>query len=398
MENPYILRYDTCNCPTGKLMIEKCYNNDPRYLVINEGDSTKVFSKNTLLIVKKPYIGSSCCEFPVKGIVPPVIYPHLLLIGKYCYADVLDCGYPKFEKTTVELTASGTVVNGKQYSTNDELYDAIFNIVTDCSCSCTDEPDKGGMPSASIQFDANPQSPGYGQPTGFYPLPGGCTPACYWYAILVNDVPVHSAGAFGATTDAFADYSTQINSMTFEAGDKVGVQLYGTCSDTCSNTGGTIPPDALLVDSLCFVITDVSGGEDELRIDITLLAYVILGDKVDTYKVDTLTSNQTGFDGTETFQMYFHLFLPFGTAPGGAFNPDVTVAPWNLIGNNQGYSTGLSVGNQSFYIAQRISYNLDYYYIFWFIDQENNVNHSYSVDGGMTWFPLNGTEFQHLLT
>lgn len=505
MENPAIVRYNSCNCSgTSVVTVQKRYNGDPRYLLVNYYGEEMVFLKTDARLVNKGACQSAdeCCTFPVKGVVPPTVYPHLLLIGKMYYAEqAASCFLPATEMKVLELPAD-TVVSGAAAADINSLYASLQAILQDCNCSCSDE--EMTVPMASIVTDLNPNSPTYGQPINFIELPDGCTPACYYVTVSINNSVAFTGGGFSSPAAAFNSYTIFIGSQTFADGDLISISLYGICTDTCTNTG-ILPPDALLLDQTCFYVVEVvnntpvgsitvdksdvptafvedpgsctntvfyytvsvseanviiaehtggcftdaglafadyqaflntlgviSGAEItvslygectdtctdaggvlpgtvtlldivkyispvapiELRIDISLLTWGIAGN----YNFDMHTADQTGFNGTETFNMFLFVNLPTGTLPGGGgFVADVTNPVWALIGNMQGFSNGLTVGKPSLYGAQRINYPTGPYFIYWFIDQETNVNHSYSVDGGATWQLLNGNITQHLL-
>lgn len=141
MDNPAIKDFDKCNCPADKAMIEKCHDNDPRWVkvYVPYSQSAILFSRKSVIVSTgtgncNDQCGDNSCP-PNKYIVPPTT-PCVVLSGYGIYEDELCSSKCDFKHLTVSVAPDNAEVSGTQYSDTDTLFAAIKDLVADCNCNC----------------------------------------------------------------------------------------------------------------------------------------------------------------------------------------------------------------------------------------------------------------------
>ena len=136
MENPFVTRYDNCTvCETGTTL-EKCYNNDPRWVKVampNAG-SAIIISKTSMRVI--------CAEDACEDACPPVTVRHTVPTQGskvYIHGEGLfegEWGTKTYLKPfSIELDMAAATVAGTTYTIFSEFCDAV-KALTDCGCEC----------------------------------------------------------------------------------------------------------------------------------------------------------------------------------------------------------------------------------------------------------------------
>lgn len=139
MDNPAIKDFDKCNCPADKAMIEKCHDNDPRWVkVCVPSGNTILFHKASVHVTCNAEGCSDCSDAcPPVPIKPNVPQPEKTVILKgYGIKEEQLCTDATMSDKCVTLLPANTSINGMTYTDFDAFCAAITMIVTDCNCKC----------------------------------------------------------------------------------------------------------------------------------------------------------------------------------------------------------------------------------------------------------------------
>lgn len=143
--NDYMKFTHPKDCTPAVVQIERCYNGDPNRirLTVPGVQSAMIFDKIRLrAILKDNDCTDSATPLPVKGVLPPAVYGHVIIAGRMLYEEEAKLPYAgKTRPFTLELQAGSTQINGNSYATAAELYDALQAVIADCDCICNDDED-----------------------------------------------------------------------------------------------------------------------------------------------------------------------------------------------------------------------------------------------------------------
>lgn len=137
MENPAITQLTACNCATDKTQVEKCYNNDPRWVKVTVpyAQSAILFVKGTLRVVcNADACADACPPAPFKPNVPQP--ENKVILKGYGISEEQLCTDAYLSHQCVTLLPANTSVNGMTYPDFDAFCAAITMILTDCNCKC----------------------------------------------------------------------------------------------------------------------------------------------------------------------------------------------------------------------------------------------------------------------
>lgn len=146
------------DCTPAVVQIERCYGNDPNRirLTVPGVQSAMIFDKIRLRAILKD---NDCTDganpLPVKGVLPPAVYGHVIVAGRMLYEEEAKLPYAgKTRPFTLELQAENTQINGSSYATAAELYDALQAVIADCECNCEDDDDDCIAIISSLTFNS----------------------------------------------------------------------------------------------------------------------------------------------------------------------------------------------------------------------------------------------------
>ena len=137
MENPAITQFNACNCPTDKTQVEKCYNNDPRWVKVTVpyAQSAILFAKGTLRVICNTDACEDACPPQIERPTGSPSVPTVVLQGEALYEQEWNTG-AALRSQAIALTPAAATVDGLEYDDFDDLCTAITNLVADCSCDC----------------------------------------------------------------------------------------------------------------------------------------------------------------------------------------------------------------------------------------------------------------------
>lgn len=137
MENPAITQLTACNCATDKTQVEKCYNNDPRWVKVTVpyAQSAILFVKGTLRVVCNADACADVCPPPVQKNNVPAVVSTVVLHGEALFEQEWNTD-AKLRCQTVALTPDAATVAGVEYTDFDSFCAAITDLVADCNCDC----------------------------------------------------------------------------------------------------------------------------------------------------------------------------------------------------------------------------------------------------------------------
>ncbi|PSJ71498.1 hypothetical protein C7N43_38990 [Sphingobacteriales bacterium UPWRP_1] len=225
------------DCTPAVVQIERCYNGDANRirLTVPGVQSAMIFDKIRLrAILKDNDCTDSANPLPVKGVLPPVVYGHVIIAGRMLYEEEAKLPYAgKTRPFTLELQAENTQINGSSYATAAELYDALQAVIADCDCNCEDEVEE--QPRARlIGLEIEPDfSDGTADTTGSigayiriaYEKNGGDDPDSTgeWVENTGNVVLPMDVSEFGPSTTAI---KIQVSSDQVSVDDELIVPLF----------------------------------------------------------------------------------------------------------------------------------------------------------------------------
>jgi len=200
------------DCTPAVVQIERCYNGDANRirLTVPGVQSAMIFDKIRLrAILKDNDCTDSANPLPVKGVLPPVVYGHVIIAGRMLYEEEAKLPYAgKTRPFTLELQAENTQINGSSYATAAQLYDALQAVIADCECNCEDDEDCVAIIS-SITFDTE---------SGEYIIETTGTVGNYVRVVVYDDNDIL------AQSEWFANGAT-INLSNFQIGEQTIFEL-----------------------------------------------------------------------------------------------------------------------------------------------------------------------------
>ena len=137
MENPFAPKFDICTPCTGEVVINKCYENDPRFFTVKfpHEQEAFIFQKNSAIVNCQP---DACADTPCANhqrTLPQT--PSVIITGTGKYESQWANPLSKWEHKQAQILPGSVNIVGEDSNPNfDDLCTILNYIVTDCSCEC----------------------------------------------------------------------------------------------------------------------------------------------------------------------------------------------------------------------------------------------------------------------